>query len=271
MTVGDRSVAVAVHPALRGLVAGPIVAFDLHVDPRAVHFGVPSLGASLILSFEEPLDVGWAADPSRSDPYWRMLAGLHTRPALVHTHGRQCGIQLTLTPSGIRRLAAAPIAAIAEHVTSADDIVPAGVHEQMSAEPDWSRRITLLQNHLVRRALMSDHQPDARMREAWRLLQAPDARVAAVASRVGWSRRQLSQRFHDEVGIAPKQFARLARFQRSLRLAGQGSSLAAAAHLSGYSDQAHLSREWTALAGRAPRAVLSEDFPILQDAAVPAP
>lgn len=261
--------AVAPRPALRGLVSGPIVAFDLRVDPRAVHFGVPSPSVSLIVSFDGPLDVGWAADPAQSTRYPALLAGLHTRPALVHTHGRQCGIQLALTPSGIRRLTAAPAAELAEHVRDAGELVPAPVHEQMAAAETWAGRIDILQQHLVRRATGSNWVPDPGMRHAWTLLQAPGARVGTVAAQVGWSRRQLVNRFRAEVGIPPKQVAVLARLDRSRALARQGLGLAEVAHRTGYSDQAHLARDWHALAGRTPREVLAEDFPILQDLASP--
>ena len=41
--------------------------------------------------------------------------------------------------------------------------------------------------------------------------------------------------------------------------------LAEAAHRCGYADQAHLTREWVALAGCPPSTWLREEFPFLQD------
>lgn len=105
-------------------------------------------------------------------------------------------------------------------------------------------------------------------------LALPGARVADLGAELGISERQLRRRFLDAVGYGPKTLARILRFQRFLALAGdeaaRGDSavgvplasyrwappprvdLAGLAFASGYSDQAHLTRECRRLAGRTP-------------------
>jgi AraC-like DNA-binding protein len=79
------------------------------------------------------------------------------------------------------------------------------------------------------------------------------ASVAAVARSLQVSERQLSRRFLARVGIAPKRYAGLRRFERAtLALRSQGS-LAAAALDAGYYDQPHLAREIRGFAGMTPR------------------
>ena len=73
-----------------------------------------------------------------------------------------------------------------------------------------------------------------------------------MARDVGWSRRRLHERFTGEFGVAPKEAARLHRFDHARRLVDAGRDLAAVAFEAGFADQAHLSREWRALTGRAP-------------------
>jgi len=73
--------------------------------------------------------------------------------------------------------------------------------------------------------------------------------VAEVARTVGLSERQLHRRSLIAFGYGPKVLARILRLQRALALARDGSSFAAAAVDSGYTDQAHLAREVRALAG----------------------
>ena len=72
--------------------------------------------------------------------------------------------------------------------------------------------------------------------------------------------------FCAEVGIGPKQLARVARLQRAVALLQGGSgSLAAEAAALGYFDQAHMARDFRALAGVTPAAVRLERgsiFPI---------
>lgn len=49
-----------VHPALTGLVER-IVGYDDRPDPASVHHGLPGPATTVILSFDEPLDVlGWS-------------------------------------------------------------------------------------------------------------------------------------------------------------------------------------------------------------------
>lgn len=83
---------------------------------------------------------------------------------------------------------------------------------------------------------------------------ARGATVAEAAATSGHSHRHFIARFSEAVGLAPKRYARVRRFQHALhRLAG-GESLAAIAQAVGYSDQAHFQREFHALAGVTPRA-----------------
>ncbi|NNG20264.1 helix-turn-helix transcriptional regulator [Naumannella sp. ID2617S] len=257
----------AVHPALRGLLAGPMVGYDLRTDPRAVHFGLPAPAATVILAFEEPIDVGWADTPGESAKHWQMVSGMHTRPALVHTHGTQCGIQLSLTPLGFRLILDAPIGALANEVAGLDELgVPSALHARLADEPSWDRRLALLEEELLRRAVDERaSQPGDEVAQAWRLLRRTGARVDEVAGSVGWSRRHLTNRCVAEFGVAPKQVIRLARFDRSRQAVRSGLTLADAAYRFGFSDQSHLTREWVQLAGRTPSQTLAEEFPILQD------
>jgi AraC-like DNA-binding protein len=100
--------------------------------------------------------------------------------------------------------------------------------------------------------------------------------VAAVVDEVGYSHRQFISVFRHAVGLAPKQYCRVQRLQRAIAsLSVQGSaspgrlrdgpldrlrdgarsprrSLAEIAVAAGFSDQAHLTREFRELAGVSP-------------------
>jgi transcriptional regulator GlxA family with amidase domain len=88
----------------------------------------------------------------------------------------------------------------------------------------------------------------------------PSAHVHVVADELGVSERHLRRVFRDSVGMSPKAFAKLARFQRALSAAREGThaSWASVATLAGYYDQAHLIAEFRAIAGVTPRAFLDE-------------
>jgi AraC-like DNA-binding protein len=63
------------------------------------------------------------------------------------------------------------------------------------------------------------------------------------------------------VGVSPKQFARIVRFQRALRVAKHGASWSTVATEAGYYDQAHLIAEFRELAGTTPAAFLRAGGP----------
>lgn len=82
----------------------------------------------------------------------------------------------------------------------------------------------------------------------------------------GLGRRQLQRRFRESVGLSPRTFARVLRLRIADRLLRRTpASLAAVALRAGYADQAHLTREFRALAGITP-ARRRRDVANLQDA-----
>lgn len=93
-------------------------------------------------------------------------------------------------------------------------------------------------------------------RRAVRLLEAGEARVEQVATRLGVTARHLRRVFTDSVGIGPKDFARAVRLQRAVRLAASSSDWASIAACAGYYDQAHLIAEFRDLVGLTPGAFL---------------
>jgi AraC-like DNA-binding protein len=90
--------------------------------------------------------------------------------------------------------------------------------------------------------------------------------IQLLAQETGYSRRHFGERFRDAIGVPPKATARVFRFERACRLlADRRPSLARIAIACGYYDQAHLTREWNALAGCSPRAWIARELPFLQD------
>ena len=109
-------------------------------------------------------------------------------------------------------------------------------------------------------ALIAEGAPDRAMARAAVLLRDPAARAEAVAAEVGLSERQFRRRSQAAVGYGPKTLQRVLRFHRFVRLldaapAPAPPDLAALAARAGYADQAHLTRECSALSGFTPAAL----------------
>jgi AraC-like DNA-binding protein len=91
-------------------------------------------------------------------------------------------------------------------------------------------------------------------RHATRRIAASGGRepIAHVARELGVSSRTLERAFCEHVGPSPKRFARIERLGVAHRALLSGAPCAQVASLAGYSDQAHMVREFTRLAGVSP-------------------
>lgn len=81
------------------------------------------------------------------------------------------------------------------------------------------------------------------------------ASVGEVSDRLGWTSKRLGRGFVAQVGLAPKRFARLRRFQRALHSAvtgDPGTDWSRVAADCGYHDQSHLIHEFREFAGMTP-------------------
>ena len=77
------------------------------------------------------------------------------------------------------------------------------------------------------------------------------ATVAAVAKSTGWSERRFSQVFREQVGLSPKVWCRVQRFQMAVQRLHAGCDVrwAELAVDCGYYDQAHFANEFRAFSG----------------------
>jgi AraC-like DNA-binding protein len=89
--------------------------------------------------------------------------------------------------------------------------------------------------------------------------------VADVTGQIGLSSRRFIDVFRDEVGLTPKVYCRIQRFQRALRHAQERRTVewAAVALDCGYFDQAHFNHDFRAFSGINPSAYLERHTPHL--------
>lgn len=87
---------------------------------------------------------------------------------------------------------------------------------------------------------------------------AHDADVGDAVKRSGYSHRRFIELFRGAVGLSPKTYARIVRFQRVIADVASASRVgwAQIAVDAGYSDQPHLNRDFLEFAGVSPRSYL---------------
>ena len=255
------------HPRLRAHVRGYCGYRENMVAPLRRR-ELPSEWVTLILSFGPPIELlPTAARAGPVGTYTSFVAGLDDVSTVTEHCGVQHGVQVDLTPLGAHALLGGPMSEFAHTVVHLDDLPGAlggKLIERLAAARGRDARFALLDQVLAAR-IEAGPVPSPEVAWAWRRLRGAAGRVTigALADEVGWSRRHLVARFREQVGLAPKAAARVLRFQRALALLGDpaGPPWAEAALTCGYYDQAHLNREFRALAGCTPTRLLAARLP----------
>lgn len=86
--------------------------------------------------------------------------------------------------------------------------------------------------------------------------------IATLREHTGLSKTRLAALFRDQIGVAPKVYARIVRFRRALALLdAEPASLAEAALDAGYYDQSHMTTEFRELGGLTPREFVAQRYP----------
>jgi AraC-like DNA-binding protein len=126
------------------------------------------------------------------------------------------------------------------------------LHQRLIEAPDVTLRFGLLEQFLASRA-----RPSARHADVATALDAverfPALTIASLGALTGLSPKRLIARFRSEVGLTPKSYARVRRFQAALHrlrtAPARGAEIAADL---GYFDQAHFVREFRAFTSMTP-------------------
>jgi AraC-like DNA-binding protein len=126
----------------------------------------------------------------------------------------------------------------------------------LAALPDWEQRFRLLDEVLgawIARAGAWSPQVVWAHDELVRTVGAGGAiPIQRLAAGAGWKARQLEYRFKEQIGVPPKVMARILRFRRAALMLADGLQPVSTSTNCGFSDQAHLTREFKAMAGFTP-------------------
>ncbi|WP_231618469.1 helix-turn-helix domain-containing protein [Nonomuraea sp. SBT364] len=243
-------------------------AYELGPGPVGVHRGLPSSTVSITIPEADSMEIAWLGRPGAPKRFRAVVAGLHLDAAELRQEGGTRGVWLTLSPLGAGALLGVPASALSGQVADLADVAPAmaDLPERLAACRSWPQRRALVEDALVAgRARHEKNIGGQELRATLAALSRAD-RVQEAARLLGCSRRHLSGTVRTALGVTPKEYQRLLRFEAArgglvaAARAGTGS-LAAVAAASGFADQAHLTREWRAMAGCTPTEWLRAEGP----------
>jgi AraC-like DNA-binding protein len=245
------------HPLLRpfverlwaGTPAGPVTARERML---------PSVSAHLVIRLGgKPLRL-FASDADRTGAFisHSIVGGVRDAAYLKDSSDPAPAVGVVFRPGAAGAFLGAATDSFAGTHTPLDAFWGGDVESlraELEAAPDLDQRLAILEHALLRR-LPRIRGVDPAIVQACLLLQRRP--VGKVAAALDWSHRHFIARFSAAVGLSPKRYARLVRFERVLRRLERQpeTGLAAVAQDAGYADQAHFSRDFRAFSGISPGA-----------------
>jgi AraC-like DNA-binding protein len=244
--------------------------FDL---PGPISAPIPArLEQTLEFQFGEHFEVFNTTRSDRTRPI--TLVGSQTEGGwAIALKNKILSFGIFFQPVGFSRLLGIPPVELSNRAFDAADILPSAIrqlHDQLAACVSFSSRVAVVEQFL--RSLVarsSANTGDLGCHAAAVIFQAHGAvRMRELAAHYELSVRQLERRVIRSIGIAPKTYARVARFQTALdtKLRAPHRSWLSIAHDLGYHDQMHMVHDFHELAGAAPNEILAT----IRDARPPA-
>lgn len=208
---------------------------------RIVPDGHPELILNLGHPFESQQNGTWQKQPES------FLVGQLTGPMQIRPTGRARIMGIRFRPEGAAALLRLPM-----HELTGREVPLADLPATLQSVREFPETLDrLAQNCKV----------DRLVRESIRIIETRGGviEVGVVAGDLGVSIRQFERRFKEAVGMSPKLFCRIQRFQRVLQQIESGAGWVDAALACGYYDQAHLARDFRDFSGETPSALIESD------------
>jgi AraC-like DNA-binding protein len=230
---------------------------DMKPSPRRppehiVPDGCPELIVHLADPFSRRVAGRWRRQPKA------FLAGTLSRPWALKAGTRVRTFGIRFRPGAFPALFPVSMRPLADREVPLEDVMPAALARDLVARLT-AARITAGcfragEAWLAARAAEPGARPSSPARRAVALVLRGrgQERIEAIARTLGVSRRSLERAFARDLGIRPKLYARIVRLNAALATLGADDRVRAvdAALDAGYFDQAHLSRDFRAVAGR---------------------
>lgn len=242
-------------PLLRPYVAALWASEDDDPAPAATReLVVPTGGMHLAIRLDAPLRIFADALDVRGQIVGHAVVGgarsvAHHRSLL--TPSRSVGAQLH--PGVATWLFGMPASELAERHTSLHDLwedaAATRLHDRLLEAPTASARLLVLEAELTSRLAGSTRLHPLVACTLARLHDRPTTPIALLASSAGYTQRRLLDLFRQDVGLAPKRYARLVHLQRALPQLAEGARAIDVSTNARYADESHLHRELREVTG----------------------
>jgi AraC-like DNA-binding protein len=186
-----------------------------------------------------------------------IISGAHSKPYVIHTAQQASLLGVRFKSGCARELIGVPLDVLGNDHVALSDIwgsAAMSLQDAVMKATTPHERCARVERSLAAR-LRGGGRPHPAIVAAVRALTRAEhpSGVTAVAHASGLSLRRFIEVFRRDVGLRPKQFARVMRFRRALGLLSRRQmSLSSLALDAGYYDQAHFTREFKEFSGLSP-------------------
>ena len=196
-----------------------------------------------------------------------VLSGAHSQFTVLDPTTLVTTIYVGFKPGGARPFLPLPAKELANQVVDLSSLFGTAadaLREQLQAAQTKEDRVCILERFLLARVAWEQAPPSA-VTFALASFQVGHRRpsVSEVTAQLSLSPKRFIHLFEEAVGLTPKVFCRLLRFQEVLRLTVNGQPICWAdlALSCGYFDQAHFIHDFQAFSGLTPQAYLAQRSP----------
>lgn len=193
-----------------------------------------------------------------------VIVGPHSHFFVIDTAEQMSVAGVHFKPGGAFPFFGLPAGELQDEHVSLDTLwgsAAADLREQLLAAPTPAAKFRTLERALLRQARLALERHPAVAFALRQFSGIPRARsVSEVSEQIGLSARRFIRVFSDEVGLTPKLYCRVRRFQKVLRRVGLGKEVdwAGVALDCGYFDQAHFIHDFRAFSGINPTTYLAQ-------------
>ena len=190
------------------------------------------------------------------------LSGILTEYAVIDTDEQMHVMGVNFKPGGAFPFFLPPVSELQDLHLSLEDLwgpEANALRDNLSALPAIEARFDYLEAAMLARMRCFEHHPAVLFALA-EIKHRHTQTVAALVAKIGLSSRRFIQLFSEQVGLTPKLFCRVQRFQQVIReMRGAGDvELSEVALSCGYFDQAHFIHDFKAFSGINPTEYLSK-------------
>lgn len=175
--------------------------------------------------------------------------------------GHMEGFAVVFKPTGFYRLFGIEMSQLVNEGYDARTVLGATISEvwhRLAEVEQFSQRIAIIEEFLSRYSASA--RPSVSALTTYISTFRGEIRVEEVAHNVGMSARQIERKFRAQVGLSPKVYARIERFESAIRIkaAAPERSWTAVAQELGYYDQMHMVHDFHELSSESPTTTLAQ-------------